>query len=206
MTKVKICGINSDAAFDATVAAGADYVGFVFFERSPRFITGPQAAALSARQVGGPQRVGLFVKPDAAFVQAVLAEVKLDFLQIYGDAALCAEMTRVTGLPVWRAVGIATPGDLPGAVVAETGFIIEAAAPKDATRPGGNAMTFDWSVLAGWQAPAPWLLGGGLRADNVAQAINISGAPGVDVSSGVETSPGVKSAVLIRQFIAAAKS
>lgn len=206
MTLVKICGINSDAAFDATVAAGADYLGFVFFKRSPRFVTGAQAAALSARHVGGPQRVGLFVKPDATAVQAVLAEVNLDILQIYGDAALCAEMAAVTGLPVWRAVGVRGPGDLPEAVAAEAGFVIEAAAPKDASRPGGNAVTFDWSILAGWRAPAPWLLGGGLTPDNVEQAIDISGAPGVDVSSGVETAPGVKSPELIRRFVAAAKS
>ncbi|OYV38014.1 MAG: N-(5'-phosphoribosyl)anthranilate isomerase [Acidocella sp. 20-61-6] len=201
MTKVKICGVNSEIAFDAVVEAGADYLGFVFFKRSPRFVTAAQAAALSARHVGGPQRVGLFVKPDAAFVLAVLAEVNLDILQIYGDADLCAQMAAVTGLPVWRAVGVKTRDDLPLHAPVEAGFVIEAAAPKDATRPGGNALTFDWSIIADWQAAAPWLLAGGLTPDNVAEAIKISKAPGVDVSSGVETSPGVKSTEMIRRFV-----
>ncbi|OYY03077.1 MAG: N-(5'-phosphoribosyl)anthranilate isomerase [Acidocella sp. 35-58-6] len=201
MTKVKICGVNSEIAFDTVVDVGADYLGFVFFKRSPRFVTAARAASLSQRHLGGPQRVGLFVKPDAAAVRAVLAEVTLDILQVYGDADLCAEMAAVTGLPVWRAVGVKTRDDLPHRVTAEAGFVIEAAAPQDATRPGGNATTFDWPIMAGWKAPAPWLLAGGLTPDNVVEAIKISEPPGVDVSSGVETSPGVKSPEMIRRFV-----
>ncbi len=206
MTAVKICGVNSEAAFDAVVEAGADYLGFVFFKRSPRFVTASQAAGLSARHFGGPKRVGLFVKPDIATIRSVLTALELDILQVYGDAALCRELAEQTNLPVWRAVGVRHIEDLPATIEAETGFVIEAAPPKDATRPGGNAVTFDWSILRGWQAPAPWLLAGGLTVENVAEAIRISGAPGVDVSSGVETAPGEKSPGLIRQFVLNARN
>ena len=206
MTKIKICGVNSAAAFDAVVDAGADYLGFVFFRNSPRFVTATQAAALQARHKGGPQRVGLFVEPEPASIVEILRVVPLDILQIYGTAALCREIRSASGLNVWRAVGIAQPSDLPMDSQTLDGFVIEAKAPANATRPGGNATTMDWGLLKDWHAPAPWLLGGGLNASNVAQAIADTNAPGVDVSSGVETKPGEKSAVLIQDFVASVRN
>jgi phosphoribosylanthranilate isomerase len=205
MTCVKICGINSESAFDVAVEAGADYLGFVFFLRSPRYVTARQAAALSGRQRGGPRRIGLFVAPEADEVQAVLDSVPLDGLQIYGPAALCQELRAQFGVPVYRAIGVASRPELPVAAAGIDGFVIEAKPPANATRPGGNGVSVDPAVLKGWQAPARWLLGGGLTAENVAAAIAASGAPGVDVSSGVESLPGVKSPVLIRRFIANAR-
>jgi phosphoribosylanthranilate isomerase len=205
MTRVKICGVNSAFAFDAAVEAAADYLGFVFFERSPRFVTTKVAAALSARIAGGPLRVGLFVEPLVEQVRAVLDDVRLDVLQVYGDTALCRELRETFELPVWRAVGVAELGELPNGSQGVDGFVIEAKAPAGASRPGGNATAMDWGLLAGWKAPAPWLLGGGLTPENVAEAIRVSGAAGVDVSSGVESAPGVKSPALIRAFVDAAR-
>lgn len=202
MRRVKICGVNSEAALDASVEAGADYIGFVFFQRSPRVVTARQAVGLSARHAGGPKRVGLFVLPDPAEIEAVLDLMKLDVLQIYADEAACKAAAEMFGLPVWRPVGIKTAADLPRHAAAEAGYIIESQAPVDATRPGGNAVALNWGLLSGWQSPLPWLLAGGLTADNVIDAILKSGAPGVDVSSGVETLPGVKSPALIKRFIA----
>jgi phosphoribosylanthranilate isomerase len=109
------------------------------------------------------------------------------------------------GVPVWRAVGVAGQGDLPAGADGADGFVVEPKPPRGATRPGGNAVALDWSMLAGWRAPAPWLLAGGLSPDNVAEAIAASGAAAVDVSSGVESRPGVKDAALIRAFVAAAR-
>jgi phosphoribosylanthranilate isomerase len=206
MIGVKICGINSEAAFDAAREAEADYIGFVFFQRSPRFVTARQAAGLSARHQGGPQRVGLFVLPDLAEIEAVLDLVALDVLQIYADGNFCRQVSQAFKLPVWRAVGVKTLADLPDQLGAEAGFVIESAAPANASRPGGNAIPLDWEILSGWKAPAPWLLAGGLNADNVIEAIVKSGAPAVDVSSGVETLPGVKSPALIKRFIANARA
>ncbi len=202
--KVKICGINSPEAFDTAVDAGADWVGFVFFARSPRHVSAAEAAALSARRPGGPPRVGLFVAPDTTEIAAVLETVRLDALQVYGDADFPTIRARF-GLRLWRPVGIAARADLPADCRAADALLIEAKPPADATRPGGNAASFDWSLLRGWQAACPWLLAGGLTPDNVADAIRATGAPAVDVSSGVESAPGRKDPALIRAFIAAAR-
>lgn len=203
--RVKICGINSPLAFDTAVAAEADWIGFVFFARSPRAVSPGEAAALSARRDGGPLRVGLFVAPGDAEIADVLASVRLDVLQLYVDAARAVDLRARFGVPVWRAVGVAGQGDLPAGADGADGFVVEPKPPRGATRPGGNAVALDWSMLAGWRAPAPWLLAGGLSPDNVAEAIAASGAAAVDVSSGVESRPGVKDAALIRAFVAAAR-
>jgi len=203
--RVKICGINDAEAFDTVVAVAADWLGFVFFPASPRAVTPSQAAALSARHAGGPQRVGLFVAPADADIAAALAAVKLDVLQIYASAERAASLRAAFGVPVWRAVGVTRAADLPDHADGIDGLVIEPKPPPDATRPGGNAVALDWSMLSGWQAPAPWLLAGGLTPANVAAAIRESGATAVDVSSGVERARGVKDAGLIRSFVAAAR-
>lgn len=205
MTAVKICGLNDAAGFDAAVTAGADYVGLNFFPPSPRAISPAQAAALSARHPGGPLRVGLFVKPEDAEIAAVLAALKLDILQLYVSAERAADIRARFGLPVWRAVGITSPADLPRDSGGADGLLIEPKAPPDATRPGGNAITMDWSLLDGWHAPCAWALAGGLTPDNVAAAIRATGAPCVDVASGVERTRGVKDPALIAAFAAAAR-
>lgn len=201
--KVKICGINDATAFDTAVTSGAAYVGFVFFPPSPRFVPPSRAAALSSRHQGGPLRVGLFVKPAPEDVAAALAVLPLDVLQLYGVDDPPAWRARF-GLPVWRAIGVATSADLPSDAGGADALLLEAKPPPAAARPGGNAMRFDWSLLRAWQAPAPWILAGGLTPDNVAEAIRITGARTVDVSSGVEQAPGVKDPGLIRAFVAAA--
>jgi phosphoribosylanthranilate isomerase len=206
MTLVKICGVNDAAAFDTAVAAGADFVGFAFYGASPRCVTPAQAAALSSRHKGGPRRVGLFVAPEADEIAAVLAAMKLDVLQLYVPAARAATLRTRFGLPVWRAVGVSARTDLPHDAGGADRLLIEAKAPAAASRPGGNAVAFDWSLLSGWTAPCPWVLAGGLTPDNVAAAIRATGAPAVDVSSGVERAPGVKDPALIRAFIAAARA
>jgi phosphoribosylanthranilate isomerase len=205
MTQVKICGINDPAGFDAAVEAGADWLGFVFFPPSPRAVTPETAAALSARTTGGPPRVGLFVEPTVEAIGNVLAHVRLDALQIYGAVDVLAAIRTEFGLPVWRAIGISGPSDLPPTVQPADRLVLEAKAPAGASRPGGNATTFDWSVLSGWTAPGPWMLAGGLTPETVATAVRQTAAPAVDVSSGVERSKGVKDAALIRAFIAAAR-
>jgi phosphoribosylanthranilate isomerase len=202
---VKICGINAPDALDAAIAGGADWIGFVFFPRSPRCVTPAQAAALSARSPGGPLRVGLFVNPTPEGIAATLDMVHLDILQLYGVEDLTA-LGRRFGLPVWRPVGVATAQDLPASPAGADRLLIEARPPDGATRPGGNAARLDWSLLREWQAPAPWILAGGLDANNVAAAICLTGATAVDVSSGVERAPGVKDPALIRAFIANARA
>jgi phosphoribosylanthranilate isomerase len=202
---IKICGINDPVAFDTAIATGADWIGFVFFPPSPRYVTPAQAADLSARSPGGPPRVGLFVDPAPETIAAALDVVHLDILQLYGALDLPGLRARF-GLPVWRAVGIAAERDLPTESDGADMLVMEPAAPPAATRPGGNAMRFDWSLLRGWTAPAPWILAGGLTVDNVIEAIRTTGASAVDVSSGVERARGVKDPALIRAFIANART
>jgi phosphoribosylanthranilate isomerase len=203
---VKICGINSPTAFDAVVEAGADFLGFVFFPSSPRFVTPARAAELSARHPSGPQRVGLFVKPTAADIAAVLAAVKLDILQIHASPAEAASLKAQFGLPIWRSLGLASAEDFPDRAEVVDGYVAEQKPPPGATRPGGNAVQADWPLLARWRPETFWLVAGGLRPENVAEALRITGAPGADVSSGVETAPGQKSPALIKAFVEAVKA
>ncbi|HQT47215.1 MAG: N-(5'-phosphoribosyl)anthranilate isomerase [Acidocella sp. 20-63-7] len=206
MSLVKICGVNSPEAFDAVVESAADYLGFVFFVRSPRYVTPGEAAALSARQAGGPKRVGLFVDPSFDEIDEVLREISLDVLQVYAPAVDIAPLRTRFGRPVWRALGVATEADFPAVDEIADGYVVEAKPPPGATRPGGNAVLADWNLLRRWNTSKLWLLAGGLTSANVATALTQTNAPGADVSSGVETAPGIKSPALIRDFVAAARS
>lgn len=202
MARVKICGINSTDAIDA--AKAADWIGFVFFPPSPRAVTPHEAARLSAHRPGGPRRVGLFVDPTDAAIAQTLAALPLDVLQVHASFGRAVELRSRFGLPVWYAANIGSSADLPASALGVDGLLLDAKSPVGSTLPGGNGGVFDWSLLRGWTAPAPWLLAGGLTPSNVAEAIIISGASAVDVSSGVERARGVKDPDLIRAFIAAA--
>ena len=199
--QVKICGINDPVAYAA--AASADWVGFVFFPPSPRFVTPRQAASLA--QPGGPAKVGLFVDPIDDAIAATLEALPLDVLQLVASPARAAEVRARFGVPVWRAVGVASAADLPHEAEGVDGFLLDAKAEPGAATPGGNAIAFDWALLRGWSAPLPWLLAGGLTPGTVADALARTGAPAVDVSSGVERSRGVKDPALVAAFIRAAR-
>lgn len=210
MAQVKICGLRDPAHVIAAADAGARYLGFVFFPKSPRAVMPEQAAALSDHVPPGVARVGLFVDPDDALLATTLAQVGLDMIQLHGHESpdRVAQVRALTGLPVIKAVGVAGRDDLPAltdyGLVADM-LLVDAKAPKDADLPGGNGLAFDWRLLVGRRWLRPWLLAGGLTPDNVAEAIRLTGAKGVDVSSGVEAAPGAKDTALIRRFISAAR-
>ncbi len=197
---MKICGISTPDAYEA--AATADYVGFVFFPPSPRFVTPAQAASLAT---GTAAHVGLFVDPTDDQVAEVLDSVALDILQLVASPERATALRRRFGRPVWRAVGVHAPADLPKTMDCDA-LLLDARPPPGATRPGGNAVAFDWLLLANWQAPGPWVLAGGLHPGNVAAAIATTGAAAVDVSSGVERAPGVKDPARIEAFLRAARA
>ncbi|SMX44413.1 phosphoribosylanthranilate isomerase [Octadecabacter ascidiaceicola] len=210
--RVKICGLRTAADVDAAASAGATYVGFVFFPKSPRNISIEDAAALAVDVPLGVAKVALVVNADDALLDAITSAVPLDMLQLHGSETpeRVAEVKARYGLPVMKAVGIADASDLPAidtyAVVADQ-LLIDAKPPKDAPLPGGNGLAFDWTLLADrkyWTVP--WVLAGGLTPDNVAEAVRRTGATQVDVSSGVEGTVGVKDAGLIQAFVRAAKS
>ena len=206
MVEVKICGINDAAAMDAAAAAGADWVGFVFFPPSPRHVTPEQAATLASRHSAVPRPVALLVDPTDADVASVLAALPMATLQVHASADRAAAIQSRFGVPVWHALGVAAAVDLPVDAPGVTRLLLDHKAPPGAALPGGNARPFDWSVLRGWHAPAPWLLAGGLTPETVAGAIRQTGAAAVDVSSGVERARGIKDPALIGAFIAAARS
>jgi len=211
MLSVKICGLKTPEAVNAAVQAGADMVGFVFFGPSPRNLDIGVAAELMARVPDGVTKVALTVDADDRLLADIVKNTSVQLLQLHGTespehvAALKARF----GLPVMKMLPVSGVADLAAAAdyegVADK-FLFDAKPPKEATRPGGNALAFDWKVLQGFTSPLPWMLAGGLTAENVADAVRISGATEVDVSSGVEDAPGVKNTDKIRVFITAAKA
>ncbi|MRX50268.1 phosphoribosylanthranilate isomerase [Paracoccus sp. S-4012] len=207
-TGIKICGLSRPGEVAAALDAGAGYLGFVFFPRSPRAVSPDRAAELTAAVPPGRARVGLFVNPDDAMLDSVLATVPLDIIQLHGaeTPARVAEVRARTGLPVMKAVGVAGTEDLDALWnygLAADLLLVDAKPPRDAVLPGGNGLSFDWRLLAGRRLLKPWFLAGGLTPDNVAEAVRLTFAPAVDVSSGVESAPGVKDEALIRAFCAA---
>ena len=206
---VKICGITDAEALKAAIEDGAAYAGFVFYENSPRFLSIGAARALAERVPKPMTPVGLFVDPTDEEVRAVLREVPLGMIQLHGDEtpSRVAALTAMTGLPIMKALGVASAADLDRAkdYTAAAMLLFDAKPAQDAERPGGNATAFDWGLLQGRDFGKPWLLAGGLNADNLAEAVRQSGARGVDVSSGVEDRPAHKDPVKIREFMDMAK-
>ncbi len=208
--QVKICGINSAAAADAAVRAGADFGGLVFFARSPRNLTLEQGEMLGARMRGRLRQAALVVDESDERLAAIAAAVKPDFFQLHGKETpeRAADIRARFGIPVIKALPVAEPGDFARATayddVAEI-LMFDASPAAGATRPGGHGAPFDWQILQDRRFARPWFLAGGLTPENVARAIEISGATMVDVSSGVESAPGVKSETRIAEFVAAAK-
>ena len=209
--RVKICGLSRPQDVEAVARAGAAYAGFVFFPKSPRNVSAEQAAGLSGEVPVGICKVGLVVNASDAELDAILDAVPLDMLQLHGKESpeRVSEVKARYGLPVMKAIGIADAEDLPQidaySAVADQ-LLIDAKPPKTAELPGGNGLSFDWTLLAGrkyWQRP--WMLAGGLSPENVATAIRMTGARQVDVSSGVESAPGLKDADKITSFVEAAR-
>ncbi len=206
-TQAKICGLSTEAALDAAIANDASHVGFVFFAPSPRNLDFGQARALAARVPGHVRKVGVFVDPDDALLDAAIA-AGLDALQLHGKEtpARTAAIKARTGLEMWKAVPVRTAADLAPAAGfrgAADYILYDAKTPDAALLPGGMGLRFDWRLLEGFAHPLPWALSGGLDAGNVGEAIRMTGAALVDTSSGVESAPGVKDVDKIAAFLKA---
>jgi phosphoribosylanthranilate isomerase len=210
---VKICGLSTAEAVAAAAAGGARFVGFIFYPPSPRHLTPEAAAALALGVAPGVTRVGVFVDPTDEALAAVLATVPLDLLQLHGSETpeRVEQVKRRFGRPVMKAIPVAGPIDLQQAQryfrVADR-LLFDAKPPRDGegALPGGNGLALDWQLLRERRWPLPWMLSGGLDADNLAEAVRTSGATAVDVSSGVERAPGVKDLDKIGAFLAQARA
>jgi phosphoribosylanthranilate isomerase len=210
---VKICGLDAPDSVAMAVVEGAAMVGFVFYPPSPRNLSPEAAGRLVASVPSGVDRVGLFVDPKDSEIGAVLAKAPLDLIQLHGaeSVARVKEIRATFKRPVIKAIKVETAADLDAAKdfdgVADW-LLFDAKPPKTLANalPGGNRISFDWTLLQGRRFKRPWLLAGGLDADNLAEAVRQSGAMAVDVSSGVETRPGVKDPKRIQAFLHAARA
>ncbi len=207
--EAKICGLSTPETVDAAVNFGARWVGFVTFPASPRHIGLETLKALGARVPKSVGRVGLFVDADDALLDARIATGAIDMLQLHGSESpeRIAALKARTGLQIMKVIKVTRAEDVERGIAAYASvadrLMFE---PAEGLLPGGNGKPFDWTILSGRQVPLPWLLAGGLRPDNVAEAVRVTGARAVDVSSGVEAARGVKSIELIRAFLDTVKA
>jgi phosphoribosylanthranilate isomerase len=208
---VKICGLSTRETLDVALESGADMVGFVFFPPSPRHLGLETARDLGRQAKGRASKAALTVDADDATLANIVEALEPDILQLHGreTVARLRDIKQKFGLPVMKAIAVETPADLaplPGYAAVADRILFDARAPREATRPGGLGAAFDWHLLENLDLRLPFLVSGGLNAENVAQAIRVTRAGGVDVSSGVERAPGVKDPEMIRAFIRAARA
>ena len=207
---VKICGLSTPETLDVALDAGADMVGFVFFPPSPRHLGLETARDLGKHVKRRAVKVALTVDADDAALASIVEVLQPDILQLHGreTVARLRDIKQKFGLPVMKAIAVETSADLaslPGYAVVADRILFDARAPKGATRPGGLGSVFDWHVLEKLDLKLPFMVSGGLTAENVAEAVRVTRAGSVDVSSGVERTPGVKDPEMIRAFIRAAR-
>ena len=208
---VKICGLSTGETLDVALQAGADMVGFVFFPASPRHLGLETARDLGRQARGRAIKVALTVDADDATLANIVEALQPDILQLHGreTVARLRDIKQTFGLQVMKAIAIETPADLaslPGYAAVADRVLFDARAPRGATRPGGLGAVFDWHVLENLDLKLPFMVSGGLNAENIAEAVRVTRAGGVDVSSGVERAPGVKDPEMIRAFIRAARA
>jgi phosphoribosylanthranilate isomerase len=208
---VKICGLSTRETLDVALDAGADMVGFVFFPPSPRHVSLETGRDLGRQVKQRALKVALTVDADDATLDNIMDALSPDIFQLHGkeSVARLRDIKQKFGRPVMKAVPVATSADLavlPGYAAVADRILFDARAPKDATRPGGLGAPFDWHLLENLDLKLPYMVSGGLHADNVAEALRVTGAGGADVSSGVESAPGVKNPELIKAFIRAARA
>jgi phosphoribosylanthranilate isomerase len=208
VTQVKICGIKTPDAMTAALEGGADFVGLVFHPASPRYVDIEVASYLAQYVPDSVKVVGLFVDTDPALLETILSNVRIDMMQLHGNETpdLCASLRETYKRPVMKAL---SASDLPLARTYEEvcdWMMIDTPAPPGAVHAGGSGQTFDWAIVHGYHFTRPWMLAGGLTADNVANAIRQTRPTAVDVSSGVEISRGVKDPAKIRAFLEAVKA
>lgn len=208
---IKICGLKTPEAVDHAVALGATHIGFIFFGKSPRHIEPADAGRLADRVRGRAKIVSVSVDADNDELDEIMAMIRPDILQLHGRESPDRVLTvkAVTGLPVWKALSISEAKDLERVDDYDgiaNRYLFDAKRPKNSELPGGNGISFDWTLLAGLSERIDYMLSGGLDKDNVAEALRIAKPTGIDLSSGVESSPGVKSLQMMEEFFAAVRA
>lgn len=208
---VKICGLKTESAVKAAVDGGAKYLGFNFFPPSPRLVSVEKAVALAKLVPPHIKKVALFVDADDAALERVLLSFHADIIQLHGSEtpSRCEAIKAKWGKPIIKAFAISEADDIEETMAYESVvdyFLFDARAPEGSDIPGGNAVSFNWGVLAHQNLLHPWFLAGGIHARNVQEAVQASGARMVDVASGVERVRGEKDESLITDFLALAQT
>lgn len=209
MTAIKFCGITTKESLQAASKLEAAYVGFMMWPRSPRALNIERARALSLAQPSNIRVVGVFVNPTDEELKTTLTEVPIDMVQLHGDEdpRRVADIRNQFGLPVMKAIRIATREDLFGVAsfeqVADWLLFDTKTDPALSGLPGGTGQTFDWQILKGRDFRKPWMLSGGLNAENVTRALSLLQPDAVDVSSSIEDRPGIKNIDKMKKFAAA---
>jgi len=211
-TLTKICGLSTPEAVNSAVDGGASFIGFVFYDKSPRNVK-PETAAQLAEMARsrGVKIVALAVDPANERLDEIMGRLRPDFIQLHGHEtpARAKEVQVRTGAGLIKAIPVSTSLEVARAATEFDGIadhlMFDAKPPKDSELPGGNGVSFDWDILHGLRLQRPWFLAGGLDPWNVGEAIKRSGARMVDVSSGVERGAGLKDPALITAFLDAVK-
>lgn len=210
MTHVKICGLSEPETLKAAIDEGARYVGFMFYEPSPRNLGFDTAWNLARQVPTGVRSVGVFVDPEDEMLERILTGIQLDMVQLHGQESpgRIAEIKSKFSMPVMKAIRVREKSDLENidGYEAAADWLLFDSKPEQATLPGGTGHTFDWTLLKGKSFSKPWMLGGGLTPENVGEAISQLKPDAVDVSSGVESAAGQKDTAKIKAFIDAVKT
>ncbi len=207
---IKICGLKTEEAVDKVVSLGATHIGFIFFPKSPRNIEPSDAGRLADRVRGRAKIVAVTVNADNDTLDEIVDQLSPDILQLHGSETpeRVLNVKAVYGLPVMKALSVRDADDLkkvePYIGIADR-FLFDAKPPAGSELPGGNGVSFDWTLMHLLDGSVDYMLSGGLNKDNLAEAIRLTGAPGIDTSSGVESAPGVKDLGLIEAFFEAAR-
>jgi phosphoribosylanthranilate isomerase len=202
---IKICGLKTPEAIDRALKRGATHIGFIFFEKSPRYVEPDIAGKLAEAARGKAKIVAVVVDPTNDDLDEIVTLLKPDMIQLHGNESPERVLTikAVYALPVMKVFSVRDADDLKR-VEAYIGiadrFLFDAKPPRGSELPGGNGVSFDWSLLSWLDGKVDYMLSGGLNKENIGEALAITNAPGIDVSSGVESAPGVKSLVMIDEF------
>jgi phosphoribosylanthranilate isomerase len=205
MTAIKICGLTREDAARCCADLAVDYTGFICYPPSPRHVNASDFARLARITQTHTKTVLVTVNAENELLEAYIATHRPDFIQCHGEESpeRLADIRERFGTGVIKSVPVAHKADLlqTRAYAQKADLLLLDAKPQAGELPGGNARSFDWSVLAGASLPLPWFLSGGLDAENLAQALAASGAAMIDLSSGVESTRGVKDLQKIERLV-----
>mgnify|MGYP001258342697 CR=1 FL=1 len=202
--EIKICGINDEISMATAVEFKVDYIGLVFYEKSPRNVSIDYSKKLLNYRSKHSQIVALTVDPDDSFIADLKKNVKPDYLQLHGNETpkRCKEIKTNFDIPIIKGIGIKNKLDLIEAKEEYENICdIMLLDSPSTSLPGGNGEKFDWKVLQSYKPQKKWMLAGGLNIDNINEAIKISNPPAIDISSGVEINKGIKNPKMIKDFV-----